>query len=81
MAMGIPVITNTGVGDVEEITAKYKAGIVLKNLNFDEYERICKLIAERKIFDQQEIINGAIEYYDLDSAIQKYLWVYKKILG
>lgn len=80
MAMGIPVITNAGVGDVEEITAKYNAGIVLKTLNSQEYQRVAIIIAEGKNFIKEEIIHGAKEYYDLEAAIQKYLYVYKKIL-
>ena len=79
--MGIPVITNAGVGDVEEITTKYNAGIVLKNLNNQEYQKAALLIAEGKSFNKEEIISGAKEYYNLENAIQKYLYVYKQILG
>jgi hypothetical protein len=81
MAMGIPVITNAGVGDVEEITTKYNAGIVIKELNPIEYEKTATVIAQGKNFNKDEIISGAKEYYDLGNAIQKYLSVYRKILG
>lgn len=81
MAMGIPLITNAGVGDVEEITTKYNAGIVIKQLNENEFESAAELIASDKQFDKEEIIAGAREYYNLDNAVQKYLKVYKKILG
>lgn len=80
MAMGIPVITNAGVGDVEEISVKYNAGIVLKDMNREEYNNTALLIAEGKTFGKEEIIFGAKEYYNLENAIQKYLSVYKKIL-
>lgn len=81
MAMGIPIITNSGVGDVEQITTKYNAGIVIKELKIKEYEEAANEIANGKQFNKDEIIAGAREYYDLDLAIQKYLSVYKKILG
>ena len=81
MAMGIPLITNAGVGDVDEITTKYDAGIVLKELNNTEYEKAATLIAEGKKFNREEIIAGAKEYYDLDTAVKKYLGVYRSILG
>jgi glycosyltransferase involved in cell wall biosynthesis len=81
MAMGIPVITNAGVGDVEEITTKYNTGIVLKELNHTEYEKAATLVAEGKKFNKEEIIKVAKDYYDLETAIQKYAAVYKKILG
>ena len=81
MAMGIPVITNAGVGDVEEISVKYNAGIILKDLNREEYNNAASLIAEGKMFNKDEIISGAMEYYNLENAIQKYLYVYKQILN
>jgi glycosyltransferase involved in cell wall biosynthesis len=81
MAMGIPVITNAGVGDVEEITNKYNGGIVLKSLNKAEYNKAAELIVQGKAFNRDEIVAGANEYYNLDSAVQKYYSVYKKILG
>jgi glycosyltransferase involved in cell wall biosynthesis len=79
--MGIPVITNAGVGDVEEITTTYNAGIVLKELNNTEYEKVAAIIAKGKKFNKGEIIAGAKEYYDLEKAIEKYAAVYKKILS
>ncbi len=42
MAMGIPVITNSGVGDVADIVEKYNSGFVLRKLGKEEYERICR---------------------------------------
>lgn len=81
MAMGIPIITNAGVGDVEEITKKYNGGIVLKNLNQNEYAEAAELIASGQPFNKGEIIAGAREYYNLETAVQKYLSVYKNILG
>jgi glycosyltransferase involved in cell wall biosynthesis len=80
MAMGIPVITNAGVGDVAEIITKYNSGIVLKELNYTEYQKAATVIAEGLKFNKEEIIAGAKEYYDLDKAIEKYLVVYRSIL-
>lgn len=80
MAMGIPVITNAGVGDVEEITTKYNAGIILHSFTNDEYKKAAGLIASEKKFDNAEIIQGAKDYYALENAVEKYLYVYKKIL-
>jgi glycosyltransferase involved in cell wall biosynthesis len=81
MAMGIPVITNAGVGDVEEITTKYNAGVTLSSLDAAEYERAAAIIASGKKFNKEEIVAGAADYYSLDKAIQKYLKVYRQILG
>ncbi len=79
MAMGIPVITNAGVGDVEEIIEKYNSGIVLKTLSTGEFED-CATMIPYSTFDNKKIREGASDYYSLDNAIQKYLKVYDHIL-
>ena len=48
MAMGIPVITNSGVGDVEEIVKKYEGGFVVEDLQINHSMKwSMKLLAER----------------------------------
>ena len=81
MAMGIPVITNAGIGDVEDITNRYSAGIVLKEFSEEEFTRASDLLASGIRFNRQAIIQGARDFYDLESAVQKYLEVYQTILG
>ena len=80
MAMGIPVITNSGVGDVQEIVEKYKSGFVLKELNEKNY----RYITERLVtddFDKFKIREGAKEFYSLENAVQKYSEVYSNIFA
>ncbi|MEO8819767.1 MAG: glycosyltransferase [Ginsengibacter sp.] len=81
MAMGIPVITNSGVGDVAEIVQKYHSGIVLKELNESEFQQTAELICKENSFDKAEIRKGAEEFYNLDRAIEKYHEIYKQILA
>ena len=80
MAMGIPVITNAGVGDVADIVVKYQSGIVLKDLNEEEFISAVNLMSRGVSFDKNTIRNGATEYYNLEKAIEKYHQVYQKIL-
>ena len=80
MAMGIPIITNVGVGDVAEIVAKYNSGMVLKELNEQEFLGAAELISQGISFDKTHIRNGAKEFYDLQSAIEKYRMMYENIL-
>ncbi len=81
MAMGIPVITNDGVGDVANIVKTYQSGIVLKELKEKEFDAVANIINEKAIFNKNTIRNGALAYYSLDNAIEKYKEVYKKIMG
>lgn len=80
MAMGIPVITNSGVGDVKEIVEKYESGFVLKELNQENYKQYSEMLIATN-FDSKKIRDGAAEFYSLEKAVQKYLKVYKFILN
>ncbi len=81
MAMGIPVITNAGVGDVADIVTKSNSGIVVKNFSEAEFECITNKIDKGISFDKTTIRNAAFEYYNLENAVEKYAKIYKAILG
>jgi glycosyltransferase involved in cell wall biosynthesis len=82
MAMGIPVIANSGVGDVKEIIEKYEAGYVLDNFTEEEMEKVIdKVIDTQTKFNVFKIREGAKEFYDLEKTVDTYKQVYKKILG
>jgi glycosyltransferase involved in cell wall biosynthesis len=82
MAMGIPVIANSGVGDVKEIIEKYEAGFVLDGFGKSEMSGIIdKIIDAKTAFNGNKIREGAREFYNLDKTVNTYAEVYKKILG
>jgi glycosyltransferase involved in cell wall biosynthesis len=76
MAMGIPVITNIGVGDVTEIVTKYNAGYVLNHFSETSFITVINKIIAGNPFDKEKIREGAKDYYSLDTAIAKYKKVY-----
>ncbi len=80
MAMGIPVITNDGVGDVAEIIEKYHSGFVISNYSEAAFFSVISSITNGISFDKKAIRNGAKEYYDLQNAISTYGSIYKSIL-
>ena len=80
MAMGIPVITNDGVGDVKEIVQKYNGGYVISEFSTGSYAAIAASIAAGKTFDPVEIRKGAAQFYSLEEAIKKYAEMYAAIL-
>ena len=80
MAMGIPVITTDGTGDVADIINKYKSGIVLNNVN-DMFTVNMKDILSGMLNNSEKIRCGAREYYSLENALATYRRVYKEILG
>ncbi len=81
MSMGIPVITNSGIGDTDQIIRKYKSGILVNDFSLSSYEKIVKDIS--KIFpcsSSSSIREGAIDYFGLQKHIEKYNAVYKTCL-
>ena len=74
MAMGIPIICNSGVGDVDFIVEKYKSGFVLKDLNKVNFNIILN-----SNFKKQKLIEGANQYFSLEKGVMSYLKIYEKI--
>jgi glycosyltransferase involved in cell wall biosynthesis len=81
MAMGIPVITNGGVGDVAEIVEKYQAGFVVKDFSEAAFAEVIQQIKANPVFDRAAIREGAADFYALSNAIASYRKVYAAVLG
>jgi len=79
MAMGIPVITNGGVGDVKEVVTKYNAGYVVNDFTDEAFKIVIDKILNGGPLDKIAIRNGAEEFYSLDHAVESYRKVYAKI--
>jgi len=80
MAMGIPVITNAGVGDVAEIVEESRSGIVLKEFSEEEFKLAANSVSKEVSFDKVAIRDAAKVYYDLEKAVKIYDEIYTKIL-
>lgn len=80
MAMGIPVITNSGVGDVAEIVTETNSGIVINEFTWQSFKQVAELLLQSN-FSGNRIREGAKKIYALDNAIESYKRMYKKLLG
>lgn len=81
MAMGIPVITNGGVGDVAEIVQSTGSGIVINEFTDEVFEAAINEITGPKDYNKSTIRAGAQKWYSLENAIEKYKHIYNAILG
>lgn len=79
MALGVPVVTNAGVGDVDEIVLDNKLGIIVRAFNDSSYDVAIANIL-RDSFNQQNIRTIAKDKFDLSVALKKYGEVYKEVL-
>ncbi|MBI5210960.1 MAG: glycosyltransferase [Elusimicrobia bacterium] len=80
MALGIPVVTNAGVGDVAEIVERTGGGLALGSLDAAAYARALESLPSLLQADRSGIRSRAKEYYDLDAAVERYDHVYRGLL-
>ena len=80
MNLGIPIICNSGVGDVDEIMNQCMPELLVKGFTKNEYQRIIDLITNNYKPNEKRIIETSHNYYSLEKGVQKYKQIYKSIL-
>ena len=81
MNLGVPIICNKGVGDIEEIMNKCMPELLIENFKAPEYNKIINVILNNYKIKKDNIINTSINYFSLEKGIKKYTDVYKEILN
>lgn len=76
LGMGIPLIVNAGVGDVDEIVADTHCGIVVKEFNHENYAKAIDQIDALLTMDKVLLIQAAQKYYSLEWGVDKYNKIY-----
>lgn len=79
LAMGIPVITNKGVGDVDEFIKSNNAGVLVSDFTDSEYNNAISKIETFKNQGKDFYADLAKKHFNKDDAINKYAEVYKRI--
>jgi glycosyltransferase involved in cell wall biosynthesis len=76
MGMGLPLVCNAGVGDVDAIVRDSQSGLVLNDFSRQTYlAAIDKMLAARP--EAATIRQGAFKYYSLEQGVESYLAVYR----
>ncbi len=84
LAAGLPIISNSGIGDLDELLKEERVGVVIEEFSDNVYEeavdRILELLQEEGI--QARCQNVARKYFDLvQIGGPRYLSVYNRIAG
>lgn len=75
MAMGIPLVINSGWGDASEIVQRHQSGVVVSSWSEQELSgAINSLLTNNFSADRNRQI--ALDYFSLDSGIKKYFEIY-----
>lgn len=82
LACGLPVISNSGIGDTAEIIKDNKIGIILDDFAPEGYQKsINELLV---LFEERELLRNrcraiAVQYLSLDTGSEKYQNIYKNL--
>jgi len=72
LSMGIPFITNYGIGDLDNFISQYKCGITIHNFNSEEYAKSINRIPEILSIPVSVIRKIAVENFALKKGVEMY---------
>jgi glycosyltransferase involved in cell wall biosynthesis len=81
LSMGIPVIVNSGIGDVKEIVTESNSGIVLKDFSASSLKQAVEAIPNLLVLQPSSIRESTKNIYSLSNGIASYLSCYKKLIS
>jgi glycosyltransferase involved in cell wall biosynthesis len=81
LSMGIPVIVNSGVGDVKKIVKEANAGYVVDDFTPKSFSEAVAAIPELLKIDPASIRSAVENTFSLSTGIRSYLSCYQKLLS
>tara|TARA_R110002072_G_scaffold136917_3_gene279566 strand:- start:808 stop:2034 length:1227 start_codon:yes stop_codon:yes gene_type:complete len=79
LGMGLPVIANSGVGDVDRIIEDTSSGILVREFTNEAYEKAVNQIDELLEIPVSTLQDAALKYYSLEEGVKRYNSVYERI--
>jgi glycosyltransferase involved in cell wall biosynthesis len=79
LGMGIPVICNSGVGDVDRIVRDTQSGLIVDKLDDAEYDKVILQLDSLLQTPPEKLRAAAEKYYSLDEGVKRYLAVYNSL--
>ena len=80
LAMGIPVVTNAGVGDVDGTIESLDGGVIVSDFSTDAYARSIEHLPRVAALDPQALRERSRAIFDLQSGIAAYHRLYQSVL-
>lgn len=76
LGMGLPVIANAGVGDVDSIIEETNSGILIREFTTDAYEKAVVQLDKLMEIPVSALQAAAQKYYSLEEGVDRYDRVY-----
>lgn len=80
MAMGLPIICNSGIGDSDRIIQESDGGVLVGGFDQKEYAAAIRMLKQKEV-DHNRIRNYAIEHFSLKKGGQAYCEVYRRLFS
>ena len=82
MAMGIPVVCNSNIGDVEKQVLEAKAGVVIHSFENASYERSIALLKNNfeKVFQKEVSLQYVRDNFSLANGVNSYSEIYLEVV-
>jgi glycosyltransferase involved in cell wall biosynthesis len=78
LALGIPVVANDGVGDVEQIVDDLQAGAILNAFDDESYSAALSDLAGRDV-PGEEVRKRALQLFDVETGIAALDRIYRAL--
>ena len=79
LSCGVPVITGSGIGDLDKIVESKNVGVILKKFNKYQISKSFKKIVDNKKTFTKNCRYVAENLFSLTSGVKKYNQIYKKL--
>jgi len=79
LGMGLPVIANSNVGDIESIIEKTDSGLLIREFTESAYQQAIAQIDKLLETPVSALQNAAQKYYSLEKGVEKYDQVYRSV--
>ena len=76
LSMGVPIITNKGIGDVDKIIEESKCGVTITDFNKTAYEKAVAEFLDNNDLYKNNTVNAALNYFSLKDGVEKYAKIY-----
>lgn len=80
MAMGIPYVSNSRIGDVDRITSLTGAGTLVDSFSEDQFDRAVKELDRLLEKNKNEIRQGSEKYFSLNEGVKSYSAIIESII-
>ncbi|MDD3741766.1 MAG: glycosyltransferase [Bacteroidales bacterium] len=79
LGMGIPIICNSNVGDIDKFVPDFNLGLMVNQLDETDFERVILQIDDLSKLDPERLRAVAEEHFSVDKGAEQYFSVYKDL--